>query len=64
MHEKFDNISLKQISDLTLLKKIKKLNIDDGEIEAITLALELDLQLIIDEKKGRKTALNQGLKIV
>ncbi len=62
--EKFDNISLKKISDSTLLEKIKKLNIDDGEIEAITLALELNLQLIIDEKKGRKIALNQGLKIV
>jgi len=60
----FDKISIKPVSDSLLLSKIAKLNIDKGEIEAITLALELDLLLIIDEKKGRKIALNQGLKIV
>ncbi len=46
------------------MNKIQKLNIDDGEIEAISLALELKLQLIIDERKGRKIAVEQGLKIV
>jgi len=62
--DKFEKILVKPVSDLVLLKKVTKLNIDKGEIEAITLALELDLLLIIDEKKGRKIALNQGLKIV
>jgi len=62
--EKFDKISLKAISDLKTLQRIQRLNIDEGEAEAITLAIELDLQLIIDEKKGRKIAINQGLKIV
>ncbi len=62
--KKFDNILIQPISDLETLKRIQKLNIDKGEIEAITLAIELNLMLIIDEKKGRKIALNQGLKIV
>ena len=46
------------------MDNIKSFNIDDGEIEAITLALELKSMLIIDEKKGRKIALKQNLKIV
>jgi len=60
----FDTISMKPVSDLKTLERIKRLNIDKGEIEAISLAIELDLMLIIDERKGRKIALNQGLKIV
>ena len=62
--EKFDEISLKKVSDFELLKRVKKFNIDNGETEAITLALELNLRLIIDERKGRKIAIGQGLKIV
>ena len=42
--------------------KISKL--DRGEAEAITLALHLKLMLIIDERKGRKAAMVQGIKIV
>jgi len=61
---KFDKIIVKPVSDLVILEKIKSLKIDKGEVEAISLALELDLMLIIDERKGRKIALNQGLKIV
>ncbi|BCD62879.1 hypothetical protein NitYY0826_C1765 [Nitratiruptor sp. YY08-26] len=38
--------------------------LDKGESEAIALALERDLPLIIDEKKGRKIAKNLGIKIV
>jgi len=60
----FDIIAMKPVSDLKILERIKKLNIDKGEIEAITLAIELDLMLIMDERKGRKIALMQGLKIV
>ena len=62
--ENFNKISLKPITDLKTLQRIKRLNIDKGEVEAITLALELDLLLIIDERKGRKIATEQGLKIV
>jgi len=62
--KEFEGINLKQVSDLNLLKSIEKLKIDKGEVEAITLAKELDLPLIIDEVKGRKIALDQGLKII
>ncbi len=62
--EKFDKISVKKINDTKTLNRIKKLNIDNGEIEAITLAIELDLKLIIDERKGRIIAINQGLEVV
>jgi len=62
--ERFDNLSVKPLSDFETLERIQNLNIDRGEIEAISLAIELDLMLIIDERKGRKIALNQGLRIV
>jgi predicted nucleic acid-binding protein len=62
--KKFDTIVVKPVSDLAILERVKMLKIDKGEVEAISLALELNLMLIIDERKGRKIALNQGLKIV
>ena len=62
--KQFDKIYLKSVSDKQILNRIERLNIDKGEIEAISLAIELDLRLIIDERKGRKIALNQGLRIV
>jgi len=60
----FDRIEVKPVIDMAILERIKMLKIDKGEVEAISLALELNLMLIIDERKGRKIALNQGLKIV
>ena len=39
-------------------------NLDRGEIEAISLALETDLSLIIDEKSGRKFAKEKGVRII
>jgi len=62
--KEFDKIEVKPVNDMTTLERIKTLKIDKGEVEAISLALELNLMLIIDERKGRKIALNQGLKIV
>ncbi len=62
--EEFNQISIKNISNQKILQSIQKLNIDKGEVEAISLAIELNLKLIIDERKGRKIALAQGLKIV
>ena len=38
--------------------------LDEGESEAIKLALEKNLPLVIDEKKGRKIALNLNLDIL
>ncbi|GAB6073610.1 DUF3368 domain-containing protein [Nautilia lithotrophica] len=46
-----------------LLSNIKRI-LDDGESEAITLAVEKKLPLIIDEKKGRKIAKNLGIEII
>lgn len=53
-------VEVEESSDLKLLKKL----LDDGESEAIALAKKIKLGLIIDEKKGRKIALNYGLKII
>ncbi len=39
-------------------------NLDKGEIEAIALALETKLSLIIDEKAGRKFAMEKGVNII
>ena len=41
-----------------------KMLLDEGESEAIALALEKELPLVIDEKKGRKIAKNLSLDIV
>ena len=60
----FGLLEQKFVSNIEIFEKIKTFKLDKGEAEAISLALELDLMLIIDEKKGRKIALNQGLKIV
>ncbi len=46
-----------------LLESLKLL-LDAGENEAIASAVEKSLPLIIDEKKGRKIALNAGVKII
>jgi hypothetical protein len=44
--------------------ELLKITLDDGESEAIALALELGLPLIIDEKKGRKTAKLMSVAVV
>ncbi len=46
-----------------LLSNLKRI-LDEGESEAITLAVEKNLPLIIDEKKGRKIAKNLGVEII
>ncbi len=38
--------------------------LDIGESEAIALAKEMNLSIIIDEKKGRKIAKSMGLKVI
>ena len=47
-------------SDLQILSKM----LDLGESEAIVLARKHSVPLIIDEKKGRKIALNMGVAIL
>jgi len=52
----------KEIGDKKLYNILSR-NLDTGESEAIVLAKEMDLSLIIDEKKGRKIASNLGINI-
>jgi predicted nucleic acid-binding protein len=56
-------ISVQEAKECEILETLK-LVLDLGESEAIALALELDSKLIIDEKKGRKIAMKQGLEII
>ena len=57
-----DFFVVKEIEDKKLYKLLSK-SLDAGECEAIVLAKEMDLSLIIDEKKGRKIASNLGVNI-
>ncbi len=53
---------VKEISDKNLYNLLSK-SLDAGECESIVLAKEMELSLIIDEKKGRKIASNLGVNI-
>ena len=57
-------IEVKKVTNQTILKEVQSNNLDKGEIEAISLALEEDYQLLIDERLGRKYAESRGLKII
>jgi len=59
-HEIFEIKSITDTAQLSLLYNI----LDKGESEAIILAKELDMLLLIDEKKGRAIAKNMGLDII
>jgi len=52
----------KEIKDRELYSILLK-TLDSGEAEAIILAIEMNLSLIIDERKGRKVAKNLGINI-
>jgi predicted nucleic acid-binding protein len=54
---------IKEINNHSLLQILDGI-LDKGESEAIVLAKELELMLIIDEKKGRAIAKNMGLDII
>lgn len=71
----YEEINIKNdfvLPDFIEIKKIKKDELyfylikilDEGESEAIVLAKEMNLGLIIDEKKGRKIAKNLNIKIL
>ena len=53
---------VKEINNKNLYTLLTK-TLDKGESEAIVLAKEMNLSLIIDEKKGRKIATNLGINI-
>ena len=58
-----DWIQTRSVTDLALLQTLQS-NLDAGEAEAITLALELSAdRLLIDERRGRAIALQSGLKV-
>jgi len=52
----------KEIKDRSLQELLLK-SLDAGESEVIVLSREMNLPLIIDEKKGRKVATNMGINI-
>jgi len=56
-------MKVQKVTDSDILDVLKSV-LDLGESEAIALAIELELPLIIDEKKGRKIALREGIKII
>jgi len=62
--ESADFIEVREVINRETLKEIQETNLDLGETEAISLALELNLRLIIDEKSGRKIAKEKGVKII
>lgn len=58
-----DWIKIKQIEDSTRYIQLRK-TLDRGESESIVLAIELKADaLLIDEKKGRKTAKELGIEV-
>ena len=70
-----DEISIKYPIVLPSFMRVEKLQDDElfnslkilldlGESEAIALAKEKNLSLIIDEKRGRKIAKGMGLKVI
>lgn len=62
--DKRDWIIVKKVSNSEEVKKLEA-ELDTGEAEAIVLAKELEADLIIiDERKGRKIAEENGLKII
>lgn len=56
-------ISIESYDDKSLFKQINYI-LDSGESASITMAIERELPLIIDEKKGRKFAKLQGVEII
>ena len=56
-------MKVEKVHDSEILEILKNV-LDIGESEAIALALERKSPLIIDEKKGRKIALREGIQII
>jgi len=72
----YEEINFKKKTDLPGFIEVIKINddneillnlqkvLDEGESEAIVLAIQKKLPLIIDEKKGRKIAKSLGIEII
>jgi predicted nucleic acid-binding protein len=59
----FNWIRVKKTNNMERVKKLFNEKLHPGESEAIGLALQMNAHLLImDERDGRKEAINQGLK--
>ena len=57
-------LHVEAIKDLAKKERLRK-SVDAGEAEAIVLAKELGAdQLLIDEKKGRRIAISEGIPVI
>jgi len=57
-------IEVREVENQIILNEVKVANLDIGEIEAISLALETGLDLIIDERLGRRYAQSKNINIM
>ena len=64
MIERAEFIKVREVSNQTILDDVKSAKLDKGEIEAISLALETGLDLIIDERLGRRYAQSKKINIM
>lgn len=56
-------VSIKEVESSLIKLLVSDLNLGTGEAEAITLANETGLRLMVDELKARRIAEDMGLKI-
>ena len=61
--EEFDWLSVETPKNVALITSLKIL-VDDGEAEAITLALEKNCKIVLDDKQARLIAKRLGLEVV
>jgi len=62
--ERAEFIKIREVSNQKILEDVKLAKLDIGEIEAIALALETGLDLIIDERLGRRYAQSKNITIM
>ena len=62
--ERAEFIKIREVSNQKILEDVKLAKLDRGEIEAISLALETGLDLIIDERLGRRYAQSKNITIM